>query len=519
MAEQETFVIATGLVVPDTSATLAEVQSEWQTAFGADLVLDPSTPQGVMISAETTARNTFLDNNAAIANQINPNYAGGVFLDAIIALTGQQRSVATQTYVSGVTVTGVGAPPTTIPQGSQAQTAAGDLFETVQAVTIGASGTATVDFQSVAYGSVPCAANQLTTIVTGVLGWETVNNTVAGVLGSETQTDQQARAYRQNTLAFQAISLAEAVTSSLYAVPGVSSLTFRENVYPNPAGMLIYISGGTTLSGQVWGLTTTGYITVDTTGMAFAQSAQSLPLLNPWPIAAYATTANVTLSALTTQAGGDWSMALTAGNIILAAHQTTTQQNGLYVAAAGAWTRQSYNPSGAQILGSIDGISMTANSVYACVDGGNQTAVAAALLENKSSGSGWNGSNVVPLVEPASGQTYQVAFDTPTQIGILIKVTVSGASSAQVIQAILDYQAGSVTSPSGQPANLAGFVVGADVSPFDLSAAISIENPGAYVSSVQISLYSPISYQTTPIAIGLNQIAVTYASYITVTVV
>jgi len=142
------------------------------------------------------------------------------------------------------------------------------------------------------------------------------------------------------------------------------------------------------------------------------------------------------------------------------------------------------------------------------------------LLENKSSGCAWNGGTTVPIVEPASGQTYNVTYDTPVEIGILIEVTCSGVTEAQVEQAILDYQAGTVTDPAGNPSNLIGFQVGQDVSPVELAAAIAIENPGAYVSNVQIAVdvMSP-SFSTTPIGIGLNQQAYTQLSFITVNIV
>ena len=53
----------------------------------------------------------------------------------------------------------------------------------------------------------------------------------------------------------------------------------------------------------------------------------------------YATTANVTLSGLGTQAGGDWGSSLTAGDRILVKNNTTGSENGIYVAAASSWTR------------------------------------------------------------------------------------------------------------------------------------------------------------------------------------
>lgn len=387
--------IATGLIVPDTSETLTVVQNEYINAFGADLVVTPDTPQGVLITTETLARDNFINNNAAIANQINPNYAGGIFLDALLALTGVQRTPATPTVVSGVTVTGVSG--TTIPVGSQASTSAGDLFQTTSTVVIPMSGTTTVNFQSVEMGVIPCGTSALTTVVTAVLGWETVTNSVAGVVGTLTQSDQAARAFRLNTLFFQGQSLVGAAVAALTAVEGVTSLTFQEN------------------------------------------------------------------TAATTQ--------------------------------------------------TINTISMVAHSVYACVSGGLDTDVAAALLENKSSGAAWNGGTTVSVTEPASGQVYAVKFDRPSAIGILVNATVHNCTSGAATQAVLDYAAGLVN-------NYQGFVVGADVSPFELAAAIAFENPGAYISSVTISLSSGSpSFSTTPIAIQVNQQAFTQSSFINITVV
>lgn len=392
MADNYQYITETGVIVPDTSQILVTTQDSYKSVFGSDLVTDPSTPQGLLITAETLSRDEVVNNNAAMANQINPNIAGGVYLDAIMALLGLQRIAATRTLVPNVSITGVAS--TVISAGTEAQNAEGDIFRTVTGVVIGMDGTAVVDFVAVEYGPIVCPANTLTQIVSNVLGWETVNNTTAGIVGSNTQSDQAARAYRNNILAFQAVSLVTAINSALYYVEGVRSLSFLENV------------------------------------------------------------------------------------------SATTQV--------------------------IDGISLVAHSVWACVDGGEDMDVAAALLENKSSGANWNGATSVTVVEPTSGQPYTVKFDRPTPVPFLIRVTSPNAVLANVQSAILLWAAGEL-------GGLEGLKVGGDVSPFEIAAAVNLAYPETFLTKVEITLASaPTSWTTNALAVAINQLARTQSSYISV---
>ena len=100
-------------------------------------------------------------------------------------------------------------------------------------------------------------------------------------------------------------------------------------------------------------------------------------------------------------------------------------------------------------------------------------------------------------------------FDRPTVIGVLVKITVTGATTDAVTQAVIDYANGDING-------LTGFVVGADVSPFEIAGAVMAENPGCYVSDVQLSYSSSVSWVSTPLTININEIASTQSSYVTV---
>lgn len=382
------FVEASGLIVPDTADLLEDVNNEYRAVFGEDFTVDPETPEGALIVGETTSRQSVARNNAAVANQINPNLAGGPFLDAIWALTGGERNVASRSTV-GVTMTGVSG--TAIPVGSVARTVAGDEFRSVGAVVIPIGGSIAGVFESVETGPIAAGIATLTTIVDRVLGWETVTNAAAATLGQNTETDGDSRNRRRGTLAVQGRGTALAVSSNLAAVVGVRSHTFRENV------------------------------------------------------------------------------------------ESTTEI--------------------------IDGISLVAHSVWAAVQGGTDADVAAALLEAKGAGANWNGAVSVPVVEPASGQTFTVRFARPTARPVLVRVTVRlGATQSTdptpaVRSAILAYANGDMEGEDG-------FVVGGDVSPFELSAAVGRRNPELFVTLTEIAfnVMSPV-YVTTTLAIALDELA------------
>jgi hypothetical protein len=143
-------------------------------------------------------------------------------------------------------------------------------------------------------------------------------------------------------------------TFDLVTLIGPAGTPFYANINPNQSGLTITNS---TINSSVIGgsvpaaatftniATTTGTITATPSGpndivnQAYVDAvAQGLAFKQP---ANFTTTGNITLSGLAVQANGDWTATLTAGNRILVKNQTTGADNGIYVAAAGAWARSS----------------------------------------------------------------------------------------------------------------------------------------------------------------------------------
>jgi hypothetical protein len=141
-------------------------------------------------------------------------------------------------------------------------------------------------------------------------------------------------------------------TFALISLIGPAGTPFYPIIDPNQSGLNITNStinsttiGATTPSTGVFTniATTTGTISsapsspTSIVNQAYVDAiAQGLAFKAP---ANYTTTGNITLSGLAVQAGGDWNATLTAGNRILVKDQTAGADNGIYLAAAGAWTR------------------------------------------------------------------------------------------------------------------------------------------------------------------------------------
>ena len=170
----------TGVVVPDSSEIREDFAKGIVKAFRSDpdrpdVNVEPTSPMGQvvdLVAAEIEAKNAEI---AYLANQLNPQTARGVFLDAIGGLYGIDRKLSEP---SVVTCTLTGLKGTVIPYGAIVQDTNGNNFRhsAVGGAVIGDDGTVTTTFESVEHGSVEVAPETVTKIVTIVAGWDAVTN-------------------------------------------------------------------------------------------------------------------------------------------------------------------------------------------------------------------------------------------------------------------------------------------------------------------------------------------------------
>jgi hypothetical protein len=214
---------STGVITPDTSLIRDTVAGWFKEQYGMDLVVTSDTPQGKMIDSITRGSDGGINNDANSANQINPIIAGGVFLDAIMSLTGSKR--ISETFGTAV-LSLSGLPGTIIPSGSRvSNTLDGSTFTLTSNVTLDLSGQGASECQAVSSGGNAILSGTITQIIDAVPGWDTVTNPSAGIQGMDTQSDSTARKLRRATLGAIGTNSHVATLATLRAIPSIRSAT------------------------------------------------------------------------------------------------------------------------------------------------------------------------------------------------------------------------------------------------------------------------------------------------------
>lgn len=140
------------------------------------------------------------------------------------------------------------------------------------------------------------------------------------------------------------------------------------------------------------------------------------------------------------------------------------------------------NISESQLI--IDGVDMNPKSTYICVDGGVDQDIADEYYRVRSGGSDFNGDTLVPVTDTTSLQEIQVRFDRPDDKPKLVIVTVKVGSGIDPVDniktAVVNYANGFVDGEEG-------FVVGGNVSAFEIAAAVNAQIADVFVYKCQIA--------------------------------
>jgi len=220
------YINSTGVIIPDTSDTLEQVQNDFIAVLGENLSLNPSTPQGVMISSITNLIDFIYNNNALVANQINPFLSQGFFLRSLGSLT--QTPYIGATYTTAI-LSLQGMPNSIVPEGILVSNQTGDIFKSLYQVTLDDSGNGSTTIQALDIGAITSPAGTITNIIEGAVGLETVTNAADALAGSDTESDYAYRQRRIDQIASNAYYNINAFASNLFLVSGVVGVQTLKN--------------------------------------------------------------------------------------------------------------------------------------------------------------------------------------------------------------------------------------------------------------------------------------------------
>lgn len=219
------YVDASGLHYPTYNDIIEQLVDEMQTIYGSGIYLGADSQDYQMLSK---IAEKIYDTYQAIElayNAHSPLTSIGTGLDYIVALNGISRKQATR---SVVTLSLTGAPGTTI-EGGAAADVNGLMWDFADNVTIGQDGTAEVQATAREYGLITAARGSITRIMTPVMGWESVTNTLAASVGAVTESDSELRARQGESVALPSRSMVGGLYAALKNLPDVNRCAVYEN--------------------------------------------------------------------------------------------------------------------------------------------------------------------------------------------------------------------------------------------------------------------------------------------------
>lgn len=209
----------------------------------------------------------------------------------------------------------------------------------------------------------------------------------------------------------------------------------------------------------------------------------------------YSTTNNITLSGLGTQAGGDWASTLTAGDRILVKNQGSSQFNGIYVAAAGTWSRSSDMNSWSEVPSAftfIESGSTLADTGWVCTSNQGGTIDVTPITWSQFSGAGsYLAGDGLQLI----GNTFSVKANGATldvsASGVKISDTYAGQTSITTLGTVVTgtWNASTIDVGHGGTGaiSLTGYVKGSGTSALTASSTIPTTDLSGTITNAQLA--------------------------------
>lgn len=232
MATLYDYVEETGVIVPKTEDLIDSTRTMMKAIFGDDIQLDDETPAGRLVEAFALLKSRVMAITAQNGNQLNENYATGIYLDAIAEFFGLERKGATATTVmcelTGKTDQEI------VRAGWQAEAEDGNIYELVKdAYFVYDSETGTyrcknAPFKCTKTGPIECPVNTVTKAKGDTSVIESITNNTRGVMGWDVESDLSFRR-RIRSAKWNGATFTESIISQITKISTVNECKAWEN--------------------------------------------------------------------------------------------------------------------------------------------------------------------------------------------------------------------------------------------------------------------------------------------------
>lgn len=231
MANQIT---AAGLEVNTRAQNLEIIEDAQRLAYGSDINLEQSTPDGAMNGTFVQCIQDLADLIVGVNSQFDPDQAVGITLDQRVAINGIQRQGGTYTVTP---ITMVIDQPVNLFGLDQSveevyfvMDGAGTRFQLVNSQIGISPGTYQFNFRAEEAGRVLTVPNTIQTPGIIILGVSSVNNpTAATETGVPQESDQALKLRRQISVSLPSQGYYASLKAALLNIPGVTSAEIYEN--------------------------------------------------------------------------------------------------------------------------------------------------------------------------------------------------------------------------------------------------------------------------------------------------
>jgi hypothetical protein len=206
-----------------------EIAEQYRDIYGADINLDPNSPDGQRVGIEAKARLDLQSYGLLLYNQLDPDFALGENLNKILKITGVSRRPATRSQVDVEITTDR---PVTLPDDYTIEDSLGQEWVTLTEKTL-TTGLNTVTFFSKVFGAIEADAGTITEQKTIILGVTSVYNPAAATVGLEEETDEDVRIIRNKSLISSEITEKGMIYKALFELVNITDAQVYQNSEPD----------------------------------------------------------------------------------------------------------------------------------------------------------------------------------------------------------------------------------------------------------------------------------------------